>query len=292
MNVEAVGAAKLIRDKVDNDMANGIAQELRVRGYEPRHFTLLAYGGNGALHACGIANMLGVSRVMVPPFTSIFSAIGAGNMDQLHFHERSLYLSLYDSNTRALFDDFPRFNALVEELEQKGKDDLLRQGVAEESIQHRLELDMRYGNQLAQTAVVVSKNRLNSAEDLLEVMKEFSADYGRRYGEGSQAPEAGIRVNTIRVATYSSMSTLKFQGVLPDEKELTAAPAAKETRDCHFVGHDAPLATGFYELADLDFGAVVEAPAVVISPSTTYLVEPGWKLRIGRYGAGLFMKAE
>lgn len=292
MGVDAIGAAKLIRDKVDNDMANGIAQELRVRGYEPRHFTLLAYGGNGPLHACGIANMLGVSRVMVPPFSAIFSAIGAGNMDQLHFHERSLYLSLYDSNTRALFDDFPRFNALVEELEAKGKEDLIRQGVPEDAIRHRLELDMRYGNQLAQTAVVVTKNRLSSAEDLLEVMEEFSKDYGRRYGEGSQAPEAGIRVNTIRVATYSSMSTLKFRGVLPEEKDLANAPAPRETRDCHFVGHEGALKTGFYELADLAFGAVVAAPAVVISPSTTYLVEPGWNLRIGHYGAGLFVRAE
>ncbi|WP_421861287.1 hypothetical protein [Parvibaculum sp.] len=200
--------------------------------------------------------------------------------------------SLYDSNTRALFDDFPRFNALVEELEAKGREDLIRQGVPEDAIRHRLELDMRYGNQLAQTAVVVTKNRLSSAEDLLEVMEEFSQDYGRRYGEGSQAPEAGIRVNTIRVATYSSMSTLKFRGVLPEEKDLANAPAPRETRDCHFVGHEGALKTGFYELADLAFGAVVAAPAVVISPSTTYLVEPGWNLRIGHYGAGLFVRAE
>ena len=108
----------------------------------------------------------------------------------------------------------------------------------------------------------------------------------------SDRPVQPIRVNTIRVVTYSSMSTLKFRGVLPDEKDLSKAPAASETRDCHFVGHDGPMKTGFYDLANLDFGAVVEAPAVVISPSTTYLVEPGWKLRIGRYGAGLFEKAQ
>src|SRR5690606_26148670 len=112
------------------------------------------------------------------PFSSIFSAIGAGNMDQLHFHERSLYLSLYDSNTRKIFDDFDSFNALVEELEEKGRDDLLRQGVAAADIKHRLELDMRYGNQLAQTAVVVSKNRLETADDLMEVLAAFSKDYG------------------------------------------------------------------------------------------------------------------
>ncbi len=292
MGTDAIGAAKLIRQKIDNDMANGIAQELRVRGYEPRHFTILAYGGNGPLHACGIANVLGVSRVMVPPFSAIFSAIGAGNMDQLHFHERSLYLSLYDSNTRKIFDDFDSFNALVEELEEKGRDDLLRQGVAAADIKHRLELDMRYGNQLAQTAVVVSKNRLETADDLMEVLAAFSKDYGRRYGEGSQAPEAGIRINTIRVATYSSMSTLKFPDILPKDAELTPAPAATQHKECHFVGHDGVMKTAFHDLADLSFGSVVQAPAVVISPSTTYLVEPGWRLKIGRHGAALFERAE
>ncbi|MEX0838438.1 MAG: hydantoinase/oxoprolinase family protein, partial [Parvibaculum sp.] len=292
MGVDAVGAAKLIRQKIDNDMANGIAQELRVRGYEPRHFTILAYGGNGPLHACGIANVLGVSRVMVPPFSAIFSAIGAGNMDQLHFHERSLYLSLYDSNTRRIFEDFDTFNELVEELEEKGRDDLLRQGVDPAAIRHRLELDMRYGNQLAQTAVVVPKNRLETADDLMEVLAIFSKDYGRRYGEGSQAPEAGIRINTIRVATFSSMSTLKFSDILPKDGEIAPAPAAAQHKECHFVGHDGAMKTAFHDLADLAFGSVVEGPAVVISPSTTYLVEPAWRLKIGRHGAALFERPE
>lgn len=290
LGVDLIQAAKLIREKVDNDMANGIAQELRVRGYEPRHFTILAYGGNGPLHACGIASVIGVERIMVPPFSSIFSAIGAGNMDQMHIHERSVYLSLYDSNTRALFSDFTRFNTIIEELEEAGRQDLLRQGIAPERISHRLELDMRYGNQLAQTAVVAATNRLGSTEDMLALIETFAIDYGRRYGEGSQAPEAGIRVNTIRVATFSSMSSLDLKDVLPGDADLVPAPAAKLTRDCHFVGCDHAVATAFHELEDLAFGTVVAAPAVVISPSTTYLVEPGWQLRIGRYGCGLFEK--
>src|SRR5690606_36922480 len=167
-----------------------------------------------------------------------------------------LYLSLYDSNTRKIFDDFDSFNALVEELEEKGRDDLLRQGVAAADIKHRLELDMRYGNQLAQTAVVVSKNRLETADDLMEVQAAFSKDYGRRYGEGSQAAEAGIRISTIRVATYSSMSTLKFADILPKESDLAPAPAATQHKECHFVGHDAAMKAAFHDLADLSFGSV------------------------------------
>ncbi len=288
LGLDAVEAAKVVREKVDNDMANGIAQELRVRGYEPRHFTLLAYGGNGPLHACSIAASIGVARVLVPPFSSVFSAIGAGNMNQMHIHERSLYLTLYDSNTRSLYDDYSAFNAVVQELEARGREDLLRQGVAPDQVRHRLELDMRYGNQLAQTAVVVRKQRLNGSDDLIEIVEDFSRDYGHRYGEGSQAPEAGIRVNTVRVVSFAPTANLKLADVLPGSASLKKAGAPWLEQDCHFVAKPSPRKTAFHRLEDLDFGSVVDAPAIVISASTTFLVEPGWQLKIGRYGSGLF----
>lgn len=286
LGISEIEIAKLIKQKVDNAMANGIAQELRARGYEPRHFTLLSYGGNGALHACGIADIIGIDRVLVPPFSAIFSAVGAGNMDQLHIHERSLYLQIYDSGTRRLLSDFDAFNALVADLEARGQADLLRQGHAKDQIAHRLELDMRYGNQLAQTAVVSKRTRIRSTEELLELIELFGRDYGKRYGEGSQSPEAGIRINTLRVASFVKTPKLRFAGLLPDEGDLKLAPDATQHHACHFVGHNEPLETAFFDHGVLDFGAVVKGPAVVISPSTTFLVEPGWKLTIGRYGSG------
>ena len=286
LDIDEVAAAKLIKQKVDHDMANGIAQELRARGYEPKSFTLLAYGGNGALHACGIADAIGIRKVLVPPFSSIFSAVGAGNMDQLHIHERSLYLQVYDSVTRKLLSNFDSFNTIVEQLEERGKADLLRQGYAVNDIEHRLELDMRYGNQLAQTAVVVGRNRITSSKELLDLIELFGRDYGKRFGEGSQAPEAGIRVNTVRVASYVSTPKLEFAKVLPSADVLHAAPEADEKRACHFVGHDRPEVTQFYRHEDLEFGHVVIGPAVVVSESTTFLVEPGWQLSIGEHGAG------
>ncbi|MFC3053163.1 hydantoinase/oxoprolinase family protein [Kordiimonas pumila] len=292
LDIDEIEVAKLIKQKIDNDMANGIAQELRARGYEPDNFTLLSYGGNGALHACGIASVIGINRVFVPPFSSIFSAVGAGNMDQLHIHERSLYLQVYDSGTRKLLSDFDSFNAHIEQLEERGKADLIRQGYDEKDIEHRLELDMRYGNQLAQTAVVVSKTRIENADDLLDVIGVFGKDYGKRYGEGSQAPEAGIRVNTVRVASYVQTPKLKFSGVLPKGSDLKDAPAAPVKRACYFVGHDDPIETGFYDLESLDFGSVVQGPAVITSQSTTFLVEPGWQISIGKYGSGWLQRSE
>jgi N-methylhydantoinase A len=292
MALGVIEAALAIRARVGHDMANGIAQELRVRGSEPRHFTLLAYGGNGALHCCAIANALGIDRVLVPPFSSMFSAVGASNMDQLHIHERSLYLSFYDSNTRRLYEDFQRFNAVVAELEARGRDDLLRQGYAPTEVEHRLELDMRYGNQLAQTAVVAAVRRLHSAADLLAIIEAFARDYGQRYGEGSQAPEAGIRVNTVRVASYVKTQKLHFSKVLPRRDDLKTAPPAREHFDCHFAGTSGAIRTPFHRHEELAAGSIVIGPAVVVSASTTFLVEPGWRLTVGEHGCGWFERSE
>lgn len=283
-NTEAASAL-LIKEKIDNNMANGIAQELRTRGYEPRHFTMLAYGGNGALHACGIANVLKIDRILVPPFASIFSGVGAGNMEQMHIHETSVFLTLYDTGSRRIFDDYARFNGIVEKLETAGRNDLLRQGLPADAIEHRLELDLRYGNQLAETAVVCTTNRLSNDNEIMDLIELFSRDYGARFGEGSQSPEAGIRVNAIRVASYVRFDTVNFSNILPTQDELKPAAKAPETYTCHFLGEGA-LDTGFYNYEELAFGDVIAAPAVVTAPSTTYLVEPGWQLEIGNYGAG------
>jgi N-methylhydantoinase A len=219
-------------------MANGLFTELRARGYDPKDFTMLAYGGNGPLHCCGIAQNLSIDKILAPPLSSVFSAVGAGNMHQLHIHEQSLYMVLYDSNTRHLFDDYDRFNSIVAELKELGTQDLLRQGMTREDICHNLELDMRYGNQLVQTTAVIPKHDVNGPADVLALISQFSNDYGKRFGEGSQAPEAGIRINTIRVAAFVRHETVQFEDIkpVPPEKRKTP-PTPASTRKCHFVGH-------------------------------------------------------
>jgi N-methylhydantoinase A len=289
LDLEPVEIAKRIKAEVDEQMANGMAKELRIRGYLPEEFTMLAYGGNGPLHACGIAGHLGINKVLAPPYSSVFSALGAGNTPQLHIHERTVPVVLFDASTRALFTDFGRFNGIVAELESKGRDDLLRQGLPVEAVQHRLELDMRYGNQLVTMAVTADRTRLESVRDVVALMHMFADDYGRRFGEGSQSPEAGIRITTIRVASYVEGETVEFDAALPDGEPVPARPAG--SRRCHFVGADGRVDTPVYDETALQPGFTVPSPAVVTSPTTTYLVEPGWRLETGAHGAIWFLKS-
>lgn len=292
LDCSVMEAALLIREKVDDNMANGLFTELRARGYDPKDFTMLAYGGNGPLHCCGIAKNLGIDRILAPPLSSVFSAVGAGNLHQLHIHEQSLYMVLYDSNTRKIFDDYDRFNAIVADLRERGTQDLLRQGIALEDIRHNLELDMRYGNQLVQTTAVIPKHEVAGPGDVLAIIGQFSNDYGKRFGEGSQAPEAGIRINTIRVAAYVQHETVRFEDIKPvPAAERLEPPAPSSTRTCHFVGHDGAFETPVWARKDIEPGVQIAGPAIIASEVTTFLVDPGWNFVAAKQGASWFLRA-
>ena len=289
LDLDVVEVAKLIKATVDANMANGIATELRTRGYEPKNFTVLAYGGNGPLHACGIAEILGVDRVLAPPFSAVFSAVGAGNMNQMHIHEISTWTVLFDANQKRFFSDYGAFNAHVEELEQRGRDDLLRQGFDSEQIRYRLELDMRYGNQRVQTAVVTDLRRLTSQADVLKLINQFHTRYGERFGKGSQSPETGVRINTIRVCSYVEQTTVRFSGI-EDDGRVGRSVEPVGTRECHFPWHDGALETRVYDQRALAEGTRIEGPAIITTSATTYLVNPGWRYYAAAQGAVWFTR--
>jgi N-methylhydantoinase A len=289
LGLDVIATARLMKSTVDSNMANGISNELRTRGYDPKDFTILAYGGNGPLHACGIANALGVARILAPPFSSTFSACGAGNVNQMHIHEMSSWTVLFSPATRSFFADFDSFNASVSALERRGREDLLRQGLAESDIHYRLELDMRYGNQRVQTAVVTELRRLHAQSDVLGLIEQFYRRYGERFGEGSQSPEAGIRINTIRVCSYVEQPQISF-AQLPMSGVTLAAPPAVATRSCHFVGHDGAIATPVYGEKALEEGTTLDGPAIVTTRATTFLVEPKWRYRAAGQGAVWFTR--
>ena len=288
LDQDVLDIAKEIKRGVDEQMAIGIGKELRVRGYLPEDFTMLAYGGNGPLHACGVAKHAGIKRVLAPPFSSVFSACGAGNMRQLHFHERGAHVVLYNATTRRLYDRYAEFNTVVEELEALGREDLVRQGFAAEDVRYRLELDMRYGNQLLTQAVTLDINRISGVGDVLHVIRTFGDVYSHRFGASCAAPEAGIRVGTIRVASYVDGDVVRFDSLEYGGARRIPEPVAHRT--VHFVDEDGPVNTPIYDQHALTHEDVIPGPAIVTTENTTFLVEPGWRLEPTRQGAVWFLQ--
>ena len=289
LDMEPIRVATVIKDTVDEQMGIGIGKELGVHGYVPEDFTMLAYGGNGPLHACGIARYAGIKRVLVPPFASVFSALGAGNMTQLHFHERGVHVTMYNPFTRELYSDYDEFNRVVEALEKAGRDDLIRQGFDAEDVKHRLELDMRYGNQLLTQAVTLPDiTRMNGVGDVLAMIKTFGDVYSHRFGATSAAPEAGIRCNTVRVASFVDGEKVSFESLTNGHRRTAPKPVAE--RSVHFpVAKDA-IDTPIYDGTALDPKYVVRGPAIVTTDTTTFLVEPLWRLEPTSQGAAWFLQ--
>ncbi|SBW28252.1 5-oxoprolinase [Candidatus Protofrankia californiensis] len=288
LEMDVLDIARAIKDGIDEQMAIGIGKELRVRGYLPEDFTMLAYGGNGPLHACGIARHAGIKRVLAPPFSSVFSACGAGNMKQLHFHERGVHVTMYNATSRSLYDKYEEFNAIVEELEARGREDLVRQGFSADDVKYRLELDMRYGNQLLTQAVALDINRMNGVGDVLRMIRTFGDVYSHRFGASSAAPEAGIRVGTVRVASYVDGDVVNFDS-LEAGGERTV-PTEVSRRKVHIIGHDDPIETPVYDQTALSYEHVIPGPAIATTENTTYLVEPGWRLEPTVQGAVWFLQ--
>jgi N-methylhydantoinase A len=291
LDIEEMEAAKLIKSHADGEMAAGLVRELNGQGYKAQDFIFLAYGGNGPLHACGIADRAGMTKVLAPPYSSVFSACGGAGLNQMHIHEKNVSFGFFNKNLQSIFSDFDTFNSIAEVLETKGRNDLVRQGIEEKTIQYRLELDMRYSIQKLEVSVVAPKTRLHSTSDVIELIESMNADFAERYGEDIVSPESGVWVGTVRVVSWVELPALKFEDMNPPDDKI-ATPEPVEIRQCHFVGIDGVIETPVYDGLALQPGVAIDGPAVVNPGSTTYLVEPGWRFESAAQGAVWFLKKQ
>jgi N-methylhydantoinase A len=150
---------------------------------------------------------------------------------------------------------------------------------------------MRYGNQLVTTTAVIPLHEVHGPGDVLAIISQFSTDYGKRFGEGSQAPEAGIRINTIRVAAFVQHETVEFEDIKPVAKEQRKSPPKPETvRKCYFVGHAGAVETPVWSRSAIEPGVQISGPAIIASEVTTFLVDPGWTFVAARQGASWFLR--
>jgi N-methylhydantoinase A len=197
-------------------------------------------------------------------------------MDQLHIHERSVYLPLYDALTRSLYSDYDELNGIIDDLKERGVRDIVRQGHARDQVEFRVELDMRYGDQLQLTSMVVPFGRFDGGREVLEMIKRYHTSYGERFGEGTQTPETGIKVNQVRVISYVPLPKVSFatNGASSNGHNAKRKPVM---RNAWF--DDGLVETPVYDLAAVAPGEEITGNAIVESANTTFVVYPGWTLR-------------
>jgi N-methylhydantoinase A/acetophenone carboxylase len=281
-------AAWAIRRLVDADMGNEIFKETTLRGYDPREFTLFAYGGAGPTHCCGYAESMGALRVVTFRFASVFSAFGIADMDFVRVYEQSGKLQLLNPGTGTYMDDPMPFNEIVAAL----RDQALKDGRDFESLKMTLalEVDMRYGAQPNVTRVKAPQLFLENADQVKELCKAFEYEYGRMYSPASSYPQGGVDV--IHFVLWSIIETERLR---PREHPLAGpdpSGAVKGQRLAFWKELDGYTETQIYDEPKLQCGNMVTGPAVLEAPHTTYVVPPGWCYKVDQYLNGIFERSQ
>jgi N-methylhydantoinase A len=258
------------------DVAEGVvrlanatmAQAMRLvsveRGFDPRDYSVVAYGGAGPLHAAALAEELAVPRVFVPFNPGLLSAYGL-----LLAGSRQDFLQ-----TRIL--DVPTLDGevLVEgfrELERKAAAEFLSYGVPLERVELRRALDMRYAGQGYELIVEVD-DLLGTAFGPEALIERFEAVHRQRYGHASGGDRVEVVNLRLRATSQGPIgkvdSTGEHQGGEPVIERGTIRHGGR-TLDCAFC-----------QRLTLPRGHEVGGPAVIEEPTATTFVPPGWRARV------------
>jgi len=244
-------------DIANEIMADAMRRVSLRRGYDPVDHALVAFGGAGGQHACAVADLLGVRRLLVPADAALLSALGLGHAVVERFEERQVLEPL-----EAVEGDLAsRFEPLAEAAARS----VARAGIpAEEIVVRRRILHLRYAGQDSTIEV--------DYETGASIEERFSERYQELYGHRPE--HRSVEVESIRVVASSIVGADEDAARLADPTE---APAAGK-RTAWFAGGWIEVAT--HQRECLGPGDRIAGPAVVLEPHSATVVEPGWSVTV------------
>ncbi|MBR1021828.1 hydantoinase/oxoprolinase family protein [Bradyrhizobium viridifuturi] len=257
-------AADAIVKVANANMSDAVRLISISRGYDPRDFALVAFGGAGALHGVDVARELAIPVVIVPPNPGVTSALGCLLVDMQHDFSQSCMVDAADA-------DATEIEAQFAELEKAALARLIHEGVAQQDIVLQRSIDMMYRGQWRSLAV----NAPQPIGAIADLVQSFHAEHQREYNfRRDSAPVSFFRLN------------LKAVGVVPKAEFAVHAPTGVSPAP---VGHrrvwfeGSGLDTPVYRRADLPCGFSFQGPAIIEQLDATTVVPPGASAEVDKY---------
>jgi N-methylhydantoinase A/oxoprolinase/acetone carboxylase beta subunit len=237
------------------------------RGFDPRDFALLAFGGAGGLHACELAASLEMTTILIPEHSGVLSALGMLLADVAKDYSASVLQSTSDLRTADLTD---KLQPLIERAQR----DLVAEGFVSDEVVLSAALAMRYKGQAFEIDVPL----LEPAADVAALNKEFHQRHAKLYGYSNpaRATEA-VQLRLRAIGRTSKPLLVKAESV-----GVKSLPPPDLTRETIFRG--ARLATPVYHRSRLAPSMQGRGPAIVITGESTNVIPPGWEWRIDAVG--------
>ena len=266
MNLSMTDAAEGIVRVANATMERAMRVISLERGHDPRDFTLVCFGGAGAMHAADLARNLGIPRIMVPRAAGLLSALGMLLADVVRDYSRTLLV-------RAADLDDERLDRAFGELETRANTEYESEGIAAGQLLLERSLDVRYVGQGHELSVPMSADFETSFHDI----------HHRRFGYAD--PKRPTEVVNVRVRAVARTD----QPPMP-EHELQAADASAATLgECAIVFDGDERESLPIDRSKLQPGNAFSGPALVVEYSTTTVVPPDFHCRVDA-GENLIME--
>jgi len=251
------------------NMVNALKLVSVHRGYDPRDFTLVAFGGGGAMHATALAAELRIARVLIPANPAVFSAWGMLMTDLR-------YDLIWTSILRTAAAAHNGLDPMWDTLERQARDYYTQQGVAKSRLVFQRFADMRYAGQEHTVKVPVPAGAMTPSA-IGEVERRFHALHEQHYTFRLPSPVEFVNFHLTAFGTVDKPRLPRLRG------KGTARDALKGRREVDFDVRGRLMAT-VYERGRLRPGARVKGPAIIEEPAATTVVFPGQHASVDAYG--------
>ena len=266
LGMDSVTAAKAIVSVANANMADAVRLISISRGYDPRDFALVAFGGAGALHGVALAKELSIPTVIVPPNPGVTSALGCLLVDVRHDLSQT-YLAL------AAEADPADIEARFAEMEAEAKSRLVKEGVADADMVLQRTIDMMYQGQWRSLQVPVA-SPFTSVPDAVNA---FHADHDREYAfRRDDTPVELFRLNLAAIGTVPKAELMRHAA-------NGAKAVADESRMVDFDEVEGAVETPIYSHEGLPAGVTIEGPAIIEQLDSTTVIPPGVRAEVDEW---------
>ncbi len=260
LGLTATEAANGIVEIANAAMVNALHLISVQRGYDPRDFVLVGFGGAGPVHANALMRDTEMATLLIPRSPGIFSATGLLATDLKRDTATTVMRRLADLDHGEVATTFAH-------LEEAGRSELEGEGLGGESIEFLRQVDLRYVGQSYELTIP-------AGDSLLE---RFHAEHDRTYGFA--APDEPVEVVSLRLTSVGRIAKPPLR-----RRSAGETPAPKERRPVYFAEAGDYVDCPIYDRYGLPGGATLAGPAVVEEFDSTTVVHPGFAVRVDEVG--------
>ncbi|QKY68319.1 hydantoinase/oxoprolinase family protein [Lentibacillus sp. CBA3610] len=260
-------AANAILKVANANMSDALRLISVQKGYDPRDFALVAFGGAGALQSAYLAKELEIPSVIVPKYPGVSAALGCLLVDVRHDITQTFVANLDDIKDDELEEKYI-------EMEKEAIGLLEKEKIKSENMTLIRHLEMRYSGQWRSLEVTINR----PLDSLDQAVAKFHQEHERAYAFSDI--DKSIEIYGLRVEAVGSVSKPQLP---KEEPQGTLEDALKEYRDVYFEESNGIVQTPIYNRADVPVDSRINGPAVVEQLDSTVVIPPEFQAYIDKY---------